>query len=144
MKNLKIIPKGKMDYYSMFIATRFFETIEDYINLELSHPKWKGNLLRFYYNPISLTNEFERNLFPKLQTLHIYDDKDPLFENDNKIKAMVFWTRKTYTEYSNYNKRKIEKKYIVFTNEDRIQSNIISIPNEIDELGDCCFKKLKN
>ena len=143
MKNLKIIPKGKMDYYSMFIATRFFESIQDYINLELSHPKWKGNLLRFYYNPIRLTNEFERNLFSNIQTLHIYDDKDSLFENDKNIKFIVFWTIKTYSEYLKIKDNKtIEYKRIVFTNHERIKRKTISIPKDINELSYCCFEKV--
>ena len=77
-----------LDYYAMFIASRWFETIEDHINLELSSPKWKGNLSRFYYNPISIKSEFERELFSNLQTLHLYEFDDNEFHNDERIKKI--------------------------------------------------------
>ena len=86
MKNLKIAPKGRIDHYSIFIASRWFKSIEDLINLELSCPKFLGNMKKYFYNPIPLKNELERNLFPNLQTLYLYNKEDNKFLNDDKIK----------------------------------------------------------
>ena len=84
MKNLKIAKKGQIDLYSVFLSSRFFETIEDYINLELSSPRFLGNLEKYFYNPITLTKNI-KHLFPKLQTLYRYSLNDERFEDDKKI-----------------------------------------------------------
>ena len=63
--------KGKLDLYCIFISSRYFEDINDYINLELSHPRFQGNLTKFFYNPISLTPQ-TFHFFPMLRTLHLY------------------------------------------------------------------------
>ena len=73
-----------LDNYTIFIASRHFETIDDFINLELSTRRFKGNTSKFFYNPIPLTN-VTRNLFTHLQTLFIYNRHDNLFENDRRI-----------------------------------------------------------
>ena len=73
-----------LDNYSIFIASRHFQTINDFINLELLSSKFYGNMTKFFYNPISLTST-TRKFFPNIQTLYIYSSKDELFENDKQI-----------------------------------------------------------
>ena len=58
--------------YCLFLASMHFETIDDFINLELVTPRAKNNMSKFFYNPISL-NEKTRPFFDHLQTLYIYD-----------------------------------------------------------------------
>ena len=76
MKLLETIPLSikrifnisTMNNHTMFIASRWFETIEDYINLETSTPKYLGNMTKFFYNPIPLTIQ-TREFFDHLRTL---------------------------------------------------------------------------
>ena len=75
-----------LDNYIAFIASRHFETIDDFINLELSTKHFQGNMTKFFYNPIPLT-EITRCFFTHLQTLFIYSKEDNLFENDTRIIA---------------------------------------------------------
>ena len=65
----------------MFIASRHFETIDDFINLELSTSKYQGNMTKFHYNPISLT-PITREFFDHLQTLYWYTKDDNQFKED--------------------------------------------------------------
>ena len=37
-----------MDHYTMFIASRHFETIDDFINLELGVKRFYGNMTKFH------------------------------------------------------------------------------------------------
>ena len=52
------------------IASRWFENIEDFINLELGCPKFRMNMEKFHYNPIPI-NRSTRHLFPNLETLYL-------------------------------------------------------------------------
>ena len=80
----RIFNVSTLDNYTTFIASRWFETIEDFINLELSTSKYQGNMTKFHYNPIPLTVK-TRELFDHLQTLYLYSEKDELFEDDKRI-----------------------------------------------------------
>ena len=78
--------KGQCNNYTIFIASRYFETIDDYINLELGCKRFMNNMTKFHYNPIAL-NETTREFFPSLQSLFIYDRlNDNQFINDERIK----------------------------------------------------------
>ena len=141
----KILKLGCLNYYSMFIASRWFETIEDYINLELSTPKWKGNLLRFYYNPISLNNEFERELFPKLETLYLYEYNDNEYKEDKRIKKRVIWYGVNKEEIKeNKDTTKIYKNILTTTpNEINVNEKELQIINDtgLISIGNQCFNK---
>ena len=84
-----------LDNYTVFISSRHFTTIEDFINLELSTSKYNGNMTKFFYNPIQL-NETIRNFFPYLQTLYLYSKEDNTFENDSRIIAREICKKKEY------------------------------------------------
>ena len=72
--------------YCIFLASRWFESIDDFINLEKVSKRMRGNMEKFHYNPIPLTSSI-RSFFPNIETLYIYDiDNCELFENDEKIK----------------------------------------------------------
>ena len=80
----RIFNIATLDNYTTFIASRHFESIDDFINLELSSSKWNGNMTKFFYNPISLTST-TREFFTHLQTLFIYSKEDNQFEEDKRI-----------------------------------------------------------
>ena len=67
---------GQCNNYCVFIASRHFESIQDFINLEMAVKRFRGNLEKFHYNPISLTEEL-LPFFPNVQTLHLYNNEDP-------------------------------------------------------------------
>ena len=46
--------KNKLGVYHLMIVSKYFESIDDFINLEISTPKAKGNMEKFHMNPISL------------------------------------------------------------------------------------------
>jgi hypothetical protein len=39
----------RLDYYTIFISSRYFKSIEDFINLELSTKKFNGNMTKFFF-----------------------------------------------------------------------------------------------
>ena len=68
--------------------TDTLQNLEDFINLELSVKRFKGNLTKFFYNPIPITKQ-TKHLFPYLRTLYLYSSYDELFLDDNNIIARV-------------------------------------------------------
>ena len=80
----RILNISTLDNYTTFISSRHFQSINDFINLELSTSKYNGNMTKFFYNPIPLTSE-TRKFFSHIQTLFVYSREDNQFENDTKI-----------------------------------------------------------
>ena len=79
-----------MDQYTMFITTRYFDTIDDHINLVMSSKKFEKNMEKFFYNPVSI-NVTTRPFFTNLRTLYIYKPNDNLFENDPNIVVREYY-----------------------------------------------------
>ena len=86
LKIKRLFNIGTLDNYTLFIASRHFESIEDFINLECCTKRFNGNMTKFHYNPIPL-NERTRTFFDHLQTLFIYSRDDNQFEEDPRIIA---------------------------------------------------------
>ena len=84
LKIKRIFNISKLDNYTVFIASRHFGSIEDFIHLEMSTSKFYGNMTKFFYNPIPLT-KVTREFFSYLRTLFVYDKDDDLFEDDERI-----------------------------------------------------------
>ena len=42
--------KGHLGSYQMMIASKYFETIEDFENLEIATKKAEGNMEKFHFN----------------------------------------------------------------------------------------------
>ena len=98
-QNYKEIKKGQLDLYTIFIASRHFTSIDDFINLELCCSRCYGNMTKFHYNPIPLTST-TREFFDHLQKLYIYSRKDNQFEEDKRIikreKLYLIWAGKIF------------------------------------------------
>ena len=75
-----------LDHYSTFVSSRYFESIEDHINLVMTTKRHQFNLEKYHYNPVPLVPK-TRNFFPRLKTLYIYPKDDFTFRNDRRIKA---------------------------------------------------------
>ena len=77
---------SQLDNYCIFLASKYFNTIEDHINLPKVCKRLKLNIEKFHFNPLPL-NERTREYFPYLQTLYQYYSYDNLFEDDKRIIA---------------------------------------------------------
>ena len=76
----------QLDNYCIFIASKYFESIDDHINLVHVCKRLRCNMEKFHFNPLPLTKK-TRNYFSYLQTLFIYNIDDELFEDDDRIIA---------------------------------------------------------
>ena len=72
--------------YCLYLASMWFESIEDFSHLEQATPRALNNISKFHYNPISLTEQ-TRPLFDNLQALYLYSPQDNQFPEDERIKA---------------------------------------------------------
>ena len=82
-----VLPKTQKERiynYHLMIASKYFETIDDFINLELATPKARGNMEKFHFNPIAL-DSWSRQFFTSLETLHLYSEDDETFDEDEEI-----------------------------------------------------------
>ena len=77
----KLIPAkfGQCDNYCIFIASRHFESLDDFINLEMGVKRFRGNMEKFHYNPIPITKQ-TAHFFPNVQTQWLHN------KNEEKIK----------------------------------------------------------
>ena len=98
MNLLRPAKKGQLTNYALFITSRWFETIEDYANVERGCKRFLGNTSKFFYNPIPLTEQ-TREFFPNLQTLFIYNKEDNLFEEDKRIQRRIIQLYPYYLKY---------------------------------------------
>ena len=94
----RIFNIGTLDNYTIFIASRHFETIEDFMNLELCTKRFNGNMTKFHYNPLPLTIT-TREFFDHLQTIFIYSQDDNQFLYDNRIMKREIQLVPYYLEY---------------------------------------------
>ncbi|BFU21957.1 leucine rich repeat protein, BspA family [Entamoeba histolytica] len=131
----------QLGYNEIMIVSKYFEDINDFINLEIGIKRFQGNMERFHFNPIPL-NQYSRKLFPNIETFHIYNKEDEVFK-DGRIIKYVIWYK---VEYSRYLEEKEEGnicKNIEYTKED-IKKYGNTIPIEVNSLGEYCFYGLKS
>ena len=81
--------KNKLGSYNLMIVAKYFNSTQDYINLELSTPKAKNMMHRFKFNPISL-DTFNVKFFDTVDTLHIYSKEDNHFKEKEYYKKFLF------------------------------------------------------
>ena len=146
-----------LDNYCVFIASRFFNSLEDHINLTYVSKKYKLNMEKFHYNPISL-NETSVQLFPNIETLHIYKVDDKYLEG-GRIERYINWNRKVpnykleEAKEEKYNGKEIEFKKIIWTEYDKMiqysKQNPkneyyfdfkLTIPKGVNEIDDKCLQ----
>ena len=75
------------------IVSKYFNTIDDFIHLELATPKAKGNMAKFHMNPI-LLDEWSRQFFTSLETLLIYNKEDDHFSGEQFYQRIYHYTIK--------------------------------------------------
>ncbi|EDR23806.1 hypothetical protein EDI_160990 [Entamoeba dispar SAW760] len=154
----------KLGYNEIMITSMYFNDIKDFINLEIGIKRFQGNIERFHFNPIPL-NEYSRKLFPNIETFHIYNRGDEIF-NDGRIFKKVIWYLVSYSKYLQEKEAWNECKNIKYTESDRkkygntippevksLEYNCfsecsslksINIPSSITSIGDRCFYRCKS
>ena len=133
---------SQLDNYCIFIASRYFDSLEDHQNLTKVSRRLKRNMEKFHYNPISLTLD-SINLFPNVETLHIYNENDEFFIM-NRIAYYVVWNKVSYNKFKKV-KNEFENNYIdlnivdfkriTWMRENTIEEYEKQDPNESDEDG---------
>ncbi|EDS88886.1 hypothetical protein EHI_106460 [Entamoeba histolytica HM-1:IMSS] len=119
------------------IVSKYFKDINDLINLEMGVKRFRGNMERFHFNPIPL-NQHSRKLFPNIETFHIYNKENEIFE-DGRIIKQIIWYDVSYSRYLEEKKEMNECKNIEYTEEDRNKYGN-TIPIEVKSLGNRCFR----
>ena len=64
----------KLNRYCMMIISKYFNTITDYIKMEKCCKEYRGIIEQFRFNPISLKNPKNLDLFRNIQTYQFYDN----------------------------------------------------------------------
>ncbi|GAB1226456.1 hypothetical protein ENUP19_0294G0009 [Entamoeba nuttalli] len=128
----------QIGYNEIMIVSKYFEDINDFINLEMGVKRFRGNMERFHFNPIPL-NQYSRKLFPNIETFHIYNKYDEIFE-DGKIFKQIIWYKVDYSTYLKEKEAMNECKNIEYTKEDR-NTYGNTIPIEVNSLGTWCFSR---
>ncbi|EDR23897.1 hypothetical protein, conserved [Entamoeba dispar SAW760] len=131
----------KLGHYEIMITSKYFNDINDFINLEIGIKRFQGNMERFHFNPIPL-NQYSRKLFTNIETFHIYNKDDEIF-NDGKIFKKVIWYLVNYSTYLKEKEQGNICKNIEYTQPD-IKKHGITIPPEVKSLGEYCFYGLKS
>ncbi|EDR21665.1 hypothetical protein, conserved [Entamoeba dispar SAW760] len=126
----------KLGYNEIMITSMYFNDINDFINLEMGVKRYRGNIERFHFNPIPL-NEYSRKLFTNIETFHVYNYNDEIF-NDGKIFKYIIWYKVSYSTHLKEKEQGNICKNIIYTKEDR-KSYGNTIPSEIKSLGYKCF-----
>ena len=148
---------SQLDNYCLFITSRYFNSLEDHKNFTQVATKLKFNMEKFYYNPISLTEQTSK-LFPNVETHHIYNENDKYLKG-GRIQRYVDWNRKVpYHEMEKvkeekFNGKEIEFKRFIWTQTDtsnevdkqrkgdlwKLKLNI-QIPKIVREIDDDAFQ----
>ena len=84
----------RLDNYCLFIASRYFDTLQDHINLVFVSKRLRFNMEKFHYNPISVNSRIMK-FFPNMETQHIYSKYDKYLKG-GKIIAYCDWKRVSY------------------------------------------------
>ena len=90
----------KLGSYQLMIASKYFESITDFKNLEYATKKARGNMEKFHFNPIALTEE-TIHFFAQLETLHVYNEGDKEFRERKFYRRIIHYA----LDYSDYMRR---------------------------------------
>ncbi|KAL7716441.1 hypothetical protein QTN25_006081 [Entamoeba marina] len=142
-------PKIQLDSYSAMIASKYFVTEDDYVNLICVNSKFQCTLDKFHFNPIPVSS---KKLFPNLQTQYLYNKNDVELK---EVHQYVVWYPVSITQ-SKFDDK--QYKNIVLKKEDipmffnLVPSNYNSklysspdnliLPTILKGIGKNCFEKV--
>ena len=107
----------KLNNYCIFIASRYFNTFQDHVNLTFVSKRMRGNMEKFHYNPISLKKKMLQ-FFPNVETLYCYEPDDTYLEG-GRIMKYVELCEVSYCQSVRLKEGKdVDFKYLKFTKKD--------------------------
>ena len=128
--------KGQLGSYDIMVVSKYFETIEDFIHVELASTKARGNMEKFHFNPIPL-DSWSRQFWTSLQTFHLYSENDEKFDDEEFYKRIIHCD----VDYQDWLKKKDNDNVIyksVVLN-DTYAKSVESIPEGVTKIGKECF-----
>ncbi|ELP84356.1 hypothetical protein EIN_279160 [Entamoeba invadens IP1] len=146
--------------YHIMIVSKYFDDFRDFINLELVCKKFRGNMEKFHFNPISL-NSKTLGYFPNIETLHLWDEEDENFGNGfmmntkEKVECekkgvlkreffqIIVWFNVDFETVDRNKSRDIEFKNVTYTKNDRKKFGN-DIPSSVTSIGNDCFSYCSN
>ena len=154
------INNTKINWYPMMVISKYFNSINDYENLEKLTKEYNGIMEQFKYNPIPFKNDKKELEFENIETYYIYETVDNTIksveDNINRYNKIVCFADIYYGEYKDLLKQygsilmKVEFKSIIFDRQDFEEivgeNNIndileFTIPNDanISAISNECF-----
>ena len=135
--------KKQLDSYSMLIVGKYFQTLEDYVNIICVNSKYIDMLDKYHYNPIPITQK-QLKYFSHLETQYLYSPDDEILKGIQRITVEY---RVEYSQYlSMIHNYKNKMKAIKFL---RIEYSLYDvdefgcdIPQEVNMLGYCSFGRM--
>lgn len=98
-----------LDHNCLFIASRYFNDIDDYINATKVCKEYRGIMDEYRYNPIPFNNKNERNLFSNIEVYHFYnmntEVENEIILNDPNIKKRVQHEEPYHEDWLEYYRR---------------------------------------
>lgn len=83
----------QLNPYCMFLVSKYFNSIDDYINVEKTCKGYRQTMEQFKYNPIPLATQKERDMFQGIEVYHIYKTNTAVMNSiiihDPKIQDVV-------------------------------------------------------
>ncbi|ELP89291.1 hypothetical protein EIN_488130 [Entamoeba invadens IP1] len=137
----------RLDSYSLMVVAKYFRTCEDFENVQCVCRKFRETTEKFHFNPIPLAKK-TRALFPKLETLHLYDASSEKFDDEDFF-SKIFWYQVDYQTYKIFMKAN-DSKPVKTKNSELLFMNVkyttkdqkkfgIDIPPVVTLLGEECF-----
>ena len=135
---------NSMNQYCLLIISKYFNTIQDYVNLVKTCKEFKDIIKQYRFNPIEL-DENELKIFENIEEYHFYSKTNSLISIPN-IKKYIHWIDKiTYLDYLTIQENH-EYKNVILTKDDvkylKPSQPIYSlnIGTGITEIEKGCFK----
>ena len=151
-----------LDPYSFMIISKYFNTIEDYINAEKCCKLYRGLIEKYRFNPITFRSSKERDLFKFIETYYIYAKETPKIgkteinriARDKRIKKVIVENEMNINKIDKDEKIMFKHLAGEFTKKLDEDINILKgigddvkgedirdleIPAQITKLGDRCF-----
>ena len=100
MKHQRMMKLYRLTSQCLFHTSKYFETLDDHINLLFVSKTFRSNMELFKSNPIPLTPK-TRHFFPNIQTLNIFNSCDYLFKTDKHIQTRKLIYIQPYNLFSN-------------------------------------------
>ena len=153
---------NRMARYPMMIISKYFDSIQDYINLEKTCKEYRGIIEQFHFNPITFNNNKERDLFKNIETYYVYPKETPKIgkteinrlARDKRIKKLVIDNEKKiskvdkdpkieYRHLSDKFRLKLDPDVNILKGlDDKLKEEDVKhivVPAQITKLGDNCF-----